>query len=230
MSVDMDKGSTATVSVMAAVYAVPRVNLLPDEILAERKLKRTQAALGALVLAVTGVVATGFLLASAAVTTAEQDLEAERTRTQALTAQEAEYAEVPLVMGQVEAAVQAQGQAMAQDVLWFEYLNRLSASYPKDVWLRDMAVVMAAPTTDPAASAGEGRSGAVASITFNGTGLVHSDVAAWLDALDTIKGFQNATYSTAERTEVDGRVVVDFTSTVEVSVDALSLRFEPKAS
>ena len=45
-----------------------------------------------------------------------------------------------------------------------------------------------------------------------------------------IEGFHNATYTTAKRTDLDGNVVVDFTSTVEVGPEALSLRFEPKAS
>jgi Tfp pilus assembly protein PilN len=232
MSVDMDKNSSATTSVMSAVYAVPRVNLLPSEILSERKLRRTQATLGAVVLAVVGAVAGGFVLAAASAATAQDDLAVEQARTQSLLTEQGEYSEVPQVLGQLDATRTAQADAMETDVLWYDYLDRLAASYPKNVWLRDMNITVSpvVAATDPSAAGALPVSDAIGTISFNGTGLVHDDVAAWLDALDTIEGFQNATYSTSARTELDGRVVVDFTSTVEVGREALSLRFEPEAS
>lgn len=235
MSVDMDKSSTSAASVMSAVYAVPRVNLLPDEILVERRLRRTQVTLGAVVLAVVGAVAGGFVVAAGSAAQAQDDLAVEQARTQTLLTEQAEYAEVPEVLGALEATRAAQAEAMEYDVVWAEYLDRLAASYPKNVWLRDMNITVAPGSTDPAATdpalaGAASASDTIGTITFNGTGLVHDDVAAWLDALDTIEGFHGATYSTSARTELDGSVVVDFTSTVEVGRDALSLRFEPEAS
>jgi Tfp pilus assembly protein PilN len=233
MSVNVQKKGSPTPAAQdhfTATYTVPRVNLMPPEIEAERGFRKVQIGLGAATLAVAGLVVGGFVWASAAASEEQERLSAAQQRTADLTAEQAEYAEVPQVLGELEAADAAQATAMASDVLWYEYLDRLAASYPKDVWLKDMNVLMAPPVDGTAVAAGAAAASTIGTISFSGTGLVHTDVAAWLDALDGIEGFQNATYSTAERTELDGRVVVDFTSTVEVGPEALSLRFEPKAS
>lgn len=228
MSVDMDKSSTATASVMAAVYAVPRVNLLPDEILAERRLRRTQATLGAVLLVVAGTVAGGFVLASASAAAAEDDLAVEQARTQVLTAEQAEYAEVPQVMGQVEAAQSARSTAMASDVLWYQYLTHLSASYPKDVWVRDLTATIT-PVDATAAATGVPAAG-IGTLVVSGTSPVHTGVADWMDVVDATPGLTNPMYTEANRTDVDGTVVVDWTSEADVTPDALSNRYENKAS
>lgn len=233
MSINVQKGSQAPITndYFTGTYTVPRVNLMPPEIEAERGFRKVKVGLAAVTLAVAGLVAGGFVLSAAAASAEQDKLAAEQQRTDGLASEQAEYAEVPLVLGQVESVQTAQATAMATDVLWYDYLGRLSASYPKDVWLRDMTVAMAAPAAAaPAATAAVPTTPTIGTITFSGTGLVHTDVAAWLDALDSIEGFHNASYSTANRTELDGRIVVDFTSTVEVGPEALSLRFEPKVS
>ncbi len=143
MSVDMQKTQTFPATGPLAGYPVARVNLLPTEILAERRLRRTQLGLGAVVLGVVGAVAAGFVLAASSAATAEDELAAEQARTKVLTDEQAEYAEVPLVLGQVEAAQAARATAMATDVLWYEYLSHLSASYPQDVWMRDLTATVA---------------------------------------------------------------------------------------
>lgn len=231
MSINVQKGSDAPVTgdYFSSVYTVPRVNLMPPEIEAERGFRKVKVGLGVVTLAVAGLIVGGFVLASASASAEQDRLTAEQARTTALTAEQGEYAEVPLVMGQVEAAESAQATAMTTDVLWYDYLNRLSGSYPQNVWLRDMSVTVS-PTDPAAAATGVPQSPVIGILSFNGTGLVHTDVAAWLEAMDDIEGFRNATYTTAQRTELDGRIVVDFTSTVEVGTEALSLRFEPKAS
>ncbi len=120
---------------------------------------------------------------------------------------------------------------MAQDVLWFSELNRLADSYPSDVWLRDLTVLVAAPsgavtaTTDPAAVPT-----GLASLTFNGTGLAHSDASAFLDVLEGTPGYSYPYLTVSERVDIDGKVVVDFTVTVNVTDGVLSHRFDPKAS
>jgi Tfp pilus assembly protein PilN len=225
MSVDMDKNATLTSSVMSAVYAVPRVNLLPDEIVAERQLRRTQMGLGAVVLATVGAVAAGFVVAAASAAAAQDDLDVATANTSRLTAEQAEYAEVPQVLGQVQAAQEARATAMGADVLWYDYLGHLSASYPKDVWLRDLTVTANAPGQVAGAPADQ-----IAKIDFNGTGAQHTGTADWLDVLGATPGLANPMYSESTRTDIDGTVVVDFTTSVSVTRDALSHRYEIKAS
>lgn len=227
MSVDMDKNVSATTSVMSAAYAVPRVNLLPDEILAERRLRRTQASLGAVVLAVVGAVAGGFVLASVSAAAAEDDLAVQQARTQVLTAEQAEYAEVPLVMGQVEAAQNARATAMSTDVLWHQYLSHLSASYPKGVWVREMTAAIT--PADPAAVASGLTTPAIGSLVVNGSSPLHTGVSDWMDVVEATPGLTNPMYTEATRTAIDGTVVVEWTSEVDLTPDALSNRYEIKA-
>jgi len=235
MSVNVQKGSAAPAvnEYFAGTYAVPRVNLMPPEIEAERGFRRIQLGLGAVALAVAGLVVGGFVLAQASANEAQDALVAEQGRTGQLAAEQAKYAEVPQVVGQVEAAKSAQATAMATDVLWFDYLNHVAASYPKDVWLRDLTVSVAAPS---AAAPGVGSTGVVpatptiGTITFNGTGKVHGGTANWLDVMAATPGLVDPLYSASSRNDLDGTVVVDFTSTVNVTPDALSNRYESKAS
>lgn len=235
MSLDMTKTeeTAPSASSFSVAYAVPRVNLLPDEILAERRLRRTQMVLGAVTLAVVGALAGGYVVSAAAVQTAETALADEQARTDDLNAQAAEFADVPLVLGQVQQAQDARSAAMAQDVLWFSELNQLANSYPANVWLRDMTVTLTTTTgtvtaaPDPAAATTPTGLG---TLMFNGTGLAHSDASAFLDVLESTPGYSYPYLTVSERVELDGSVVVDFTATVNVTDAVLSHRFEPKAS
>lgn len=234
MAIDVQKSSAQDAAVHT-VYAIPRVNLLPPEILAERSLRRTKVALGAVVLAVLGGVAGGFVLAAASADSAQEGLAAEQARTTTLSAEQAKYAEVPAVISQVEAAKAVQATAMSSDVLWAPYLNHIAASYPQDVWLRDLNVSVAAPGASvtsgvPATGAAATPSDTIGMITFNGTGRAHEGTAAWLDVMSATPGFANPLYSASTRNEVEKQVVVDFTTTVDITSDALSHRYEIKAS
>ena len=228
MSVDMQKTQTFPATGPLAGYPVARVNLLPTEILAERRLRRTQLGLGAVVLGVVGAVAAGFVLAASSAATAEDELAAEQARTKVLTDEQSEYAEVPLVLGQVEAAQAARATAMTTDVLWYEYLSHLSASYPQDVWMRDLTATVATPDAS-AVAAGVATPG-FGTLVVNGTSKVHTGVADWMDVVEATPGLANPMYTEATRTDVDGTVVVDWTSEADLTPDALSNRYEIKAS
>jgi Tfp pilus assembly protein PilN len=236
MSVNVQKGSDAPAvnEYFAGTYTVPRVNLMPPEIEAERGFKKTQLGLGAVALAVAGLVVGGFVWAQASANEAEEGLANEQARTSQLSTEQAKYAEVPQVLGQVDAAKAAQANAMVTDVLWFDYLDHIAASYPKDVWLRDLTVSVAAPSTAAVAAPGTAvvvpTTPTIGTITFNGTTTVHGGTANWLDVMAATPGLADPLYSTSSRNELDGTVVVDFTSTVNVTPDALSDRFEIKAS
>jgi hypothetical protein len=211
-------------------YVVPRVNLLPPEIEAERRFKRTQLVLGGTTLGVVAVLGAGLALSVLAANDAEETLLAEQARTQQLVAEEGEYAEVPLVLGQVESAQAARSTAMAGDVLWYQYLNQVAATYPKDLWLRDLTVTVNPATPAGAAPVDPVTTPGIGTVVFNGTGLEHPVTAEWLDVLGAVPGFADPAYTASTRTEVDGRVVVDNTVSVVVTGDALSHRYDRKAS
>lgn len=234
MTVDMTKGDAVPDLVAAGPVAPPamaRVNLLPPEITAARALRRTQGVLAGCVLLVAAGITGGFVLALQQAGTAAEGLAAEQARTTALTEQQAGYAQVPLVLAQVEAAETARSTAMGSEVLWHRYLEQIALTYPPGVWLGDVTASVAAPaagaataaTADPLATPGIG------SVTFTGASTTMPDVAAWLDVLNATPGFTSASLTSATRSERDARVVVDFTTAVVVTDAALSHRYDRKA-
>jgi Tfp pilus assembly protein PilN len=207
---------------------LPQVNLLPPEIDEQRRFRRVQVGLGGAVLASLVVAGALFVAANNQVGDAQDELDANKVQGTQLDAQVAEYAEVPLVYGQVEAARAQLGQAMGQEVRWSYFLNDLSLKIPRHVWLDSMIVTATAPATvttgDQYAAAG------VATIAFEGHGYRHNDVAAWLNALARQAGFTQPYFSDSTinpvGTEEDA---VKFSSTVTVTDDALSNRYTEKA-
>ncbi len=233
MTVNFEKATEAVElgSAFGVGYTVPRVNLLPPEIGQERALRRTK---GLLALALVGVIAAagaGYALAAASTARAEDELAVEQRRQTTLSQEAAKYDEVPRVLNQVEAAQTARSTAMSSDVLWYPYLNDLALTYPKNVWLDTLTMTLAGTDTtgaqasnpDPLATSGIG------TVEFTGTSLQHSDVAAWLDVLAGTHGFVDPTFSTTQRTAIEETAVVDFTTRVVVSQDALSHRYDREA-
>ena len=217
--------STQTTTRLATL---PRVNLLPPEIEQARQFRRVQFGLGAAVLASVVVAGALFVAANADVGKAQDDLDANEARATQLQSNVAEYAAVPLVFGQVEAARAQLGQAMGQEVRWSYFLNDLSLKIPRHVWLDSMTVTsttaVASPTVDQYAAVG------IATVAFEGHGYRHNDVAAWLNSLARQKGYTQPYFSdsTVDPRGTDDHAV-KFSSTVTVTDDALSNRYTEKA-
>lgn len=231
MSVSFDKTEALeTVAPAWVPYSVPRVNLLPPEIQDERNLKKMQLILGGATAAVVALLAGGFILVAAGANQAEQELALEQTRTQGLQAEQQQYAEVPRILAEVETAQSARATAMTTDVLWYEYLHNVAATYPEDVWLKDLTATVAAPVATTAVVADPLTTPGIGTVVFNGSAMVHADVASWLDVLAATPGFADPFYTSSAAVEVDGQTFVDFSSQVVVTADALSHRYDRKAS
>ncbi len=232
MSVSVDKAEAPTAAELPwTPYAVPRVNLLPPEIEAERAFKKTQYALGGVTLGVVALLAGGFAVAAVSANQAEDELVVEQQRTQALRTEETKYAEVPRVLAEVENAQNARATAMSTDVLWYDYLHQVAATYPQDLWLKDMTATVAPPqlvAAEPSTTALS--TPGIGTVIFNGSARNHADVATWLDVLGATAGFADPYYTSSALTEVDGQILVDFSSQVVVTNDALSKRYDRKAS
>ncbi len=210
-------------------YHLPRVDLLPPEIRVRRRLASLQRTLGAALLALGVLLLAVYVLSLRESASAAVDLGAVTTRTAELQAEQAQYTGVPQAQTQVDAARGALRQAMATDVRWYQYLTDLALSHPDGVWLTNLSATLAPTAPAGAASSALGTPG-VGVITFSGTSDVHPQVADWLEALDATPGLADASISTSERSAVGERPVVTFESTVTVTPDALSGRFEQEAS
>jgi Tfp pilus assembly protein PilN len=225
--------STLTIDRLATL---PRVNLLPPEIEEQRRFRKVQIGLGAGVVAAVGVVGALTLLASGAVGDAQSDLDAAKAQQTQLTAQKAEYAEVPLVYAQVDAAKAELGQAMGQEVRYSYFLNDLSLKLPGKVWLTTMTVTqdvdgaaVSAATNATVAPSTEYLSPGLGTVTFEGQGYGHNDVAAWLDALAKQKGLAQPYFTSSEKEAIGDQVAVTFSSQATITEEALSKRYTEKA-
>ncbi len=133
-----------------------------------------------------------FCVANSQVHSAQEDLDAANARKVVLDAKVKEFAEVPKVYAQVEAAQAQLSEAMGEEVRWSYFLNDLSLKTPGKVWLTKMTVTQdvdgaAAVATAAAPTSTYGTAG-LGTVTFEGNGFAHNDVAAWLDALAKQKG------------------------------------------
>jgi Tfp pilus assembly protein PilN len=218
--------STQTTTRLATL---PRVNLLPPEIEEQRRFRHVQFGLGGAVLAALVVVAALFLAASAQVGKAQDDLDTNKAQAVVLQKSMDEYAEVPIVFGQVEAARAQLSQAMGQEIRWSFFLNDLSVKIPARVWLDSMTVTS---TTGAAAPPVDGQyvANGVATVSFTGHGYGHNDVAAWLNSLAKQKGYTQPYFTDSTVSPLaDDDHAVQFTSQVTVTDDALSRRYTERA-
>jgi len=225
--------STLTVERLATL---PRVNLLPPEIEEQRRFRKVQVGLGAGVLAAVGVVGALTLMAGGAISDAQGDLDTAKAQETQLTAQKAQYAEVPLVYAQVDAAQAQLGQAMGQEVRWSYFMNDLSLKLPGKVWLTSMTVTqdvdgaaVSAATNATVAPSTEYLSSGLGTVTFEGKGYGHNDVAAWLDALAKQKGLTQPYFTSSEKEAIGDQVAVTFSSQATITEEALSKRYTEKA-
>ena len=223
--------STATLTRSSA----PRVNLLPPEIGQARTLRRLQFGLGAGVLTAVGAIVVLYVLALGDVSSATNSLDATRAQGTAIQTESAKYADVPAAIAKVDAAAAQRSQAMNQEIRWSYVLNDMSLRIPSKVWLTN---VTATESVDGAVATATTPGGypeaGVGTVLFTGLAYGHNDVARWLEVLSGEKGFSQAYFanSTEDSTKINpsGGKVVNFTSQVTVTADALSHRYEPKAA
>ncbi|NHC46011.1 PilN domain-containing protein [Motilibacter aurantiacus] len=231
---------TADTAVSAARAAVlPRVNLLPPEILEQQRFRRVQAGLGAGLGLVAALVVAGYALSAGSVSDARQDLAAARSEGAQLQSAQQEYADVPQVEADLKAESALLAQAMGRDVRWSQYLRDIGVIVPKGVWLTEVSIVQpeagAATATDAAGTPATGSavtSAPVATITFTGKATSQDAVAGWLDALSGEPGFADP-YFTNSQSAVDaelGRTLITFSSSVNVTAEALSHRYDSTGS
>jgi Tfp pilus assembly protein PilN len=216
------------------VATLPRVNLLPPELAEQQRLRRLQMVLGAGVLASVGVVGALALLSHASVSSAQDELNVTKAQGVSLQSQVDEYANVPVVYAQVDAAQAQLGQAMDKEVRWSYFLNDVSLRVPHNVWLTEMtvtenvddqaqALATAAPDTTQYIQPDRGL------VTFKGVAMDNNDIAAWLEHLARIKGYSNPYFTKSSGEAIGDKGVVEFDSQLTVTDKAFSERYTEKA-
>jgi Tfp pilus assembly protein PilN len=183
-----------------------------------------------------GIVGALTLLAAGQVSDAEDGLAASKAEGTRLQVQTNEYAEVPEVYAQVEAAEAQVSAAMGKEVRWSYFLNDVSLKVPGKVWLTSMTVAqdvdsaVADATANPTApGSGTYLDAGLGTVTFAGSGYRHNDVAAWLDALAKQKGLAQPYFTSSSKELIGDESSVNFTSQATITDEALSGRYSQKA-
>lgn len=210
----------------AAAY--PQVNLLPPEIRSNRALGRVKGRLGILLLATLLAAGMGYAYAQIEQSAANADLRAAQDTVTRLQEQQQQYAEVPQVKSQIGAVKASLVFGTSAEVMWRPYIQAIQAVAPEGWMLTSFQTAMPTPmapgsvTADPLATPGVG------TISFEGRATTVSDVAAWLDALDSIPGFFGATYSSSTLADEQGVAYLQTSVTVQVDAAAFAHRFADK--
>jgi Tfp pilus assembly protein PilN len=225
--------------VRVAWAPVPKVNLLPIEVIESRRFRRTQLMLGGAVLGTVLLAGAGVYLAQLSTDHAQEQLNLSQATVARLEVEEAKYAAVPQVVEQVKAAKTARTLAMGQDVLWYRYLNDLDSAKPAGVELTAMTVTLngnlaaeaSTETINPLSSAGVG------ALAVSGTAKQYSQVSNWLEAMSDLTGLSSSALFNASKSDDEAAAAaavtpseeVTFSTSAIVDSDALSHRYEKKA-
>jgi Tfp pilus assembly protein PilN len=201
-----------------------RVNLLPPEIIEEARFRKVRSGLVVAVVASVAVVGWLFVAASSDASDAQGELDAATARQAVLKTRAAQYAEVPQVNAELEAAHAQLATAMGQEVRWSFLLNDLSLRTPSQVWLKTLhaeVVTASAKAEEPDGIVPTG----VGVLQVTGTGYRHNDVASWLEVLAKTEGFVSPYFTSSTDVEIGDRTAVDFDSTAVMTPERLSGRY-----
>jgi Tfp pilus assembly protein PilN len=221
---------TASVANPVDWAPVPKVNLLPPEILERRKFRKVRIRLAAFVVLTLLVAAGGLAWSVRNVSAAQAELDATTARTATLQQSEQKYSEVPRVLAQVEAAKTVRQQALATDVLWYRFLTDVSNATPANVSLQTLTIALNGDTGAAASPDALTPSG-IGTVTIVGTAATINDVAVWMDAVVRVHGIDASTLKSATRDtgSTSASSQVSFSATVVITAEALSHRFDMKA-
>ena len=210
----------------ATTPTLPRVNLLPPEILEAARFRRFQLAMVAAGIGAVAIVGGLYYNAHQGVAQAKSDLASAQATQSSLQSQKAGLQSVQDVYDQVAAKKAMLSQAMGPEIRWSYYLTDLSLKVPDHVWLTSVnATESVAGTPAPAATATTVAPAGVGTVTFAGVAFSHDDVANWLDALAKERGYTNAYFTNSTKAKLGPREVVNFSSSVTLTQAALSGRY-----
>jgi Tfp pilus assembly protein PilN len=222
-----------------------RINLLPPELYERQRVRRQTGVvivLGVLLLAALGAFWFLQVLRENAV---KEDIAAQEAENARLQQEINELQEIGQLQAEIDGTRQLLNTLLADRVLWSGVLRDISLVIPGQVWLNGLTgqvgtppatggtttTTTAAPTTTTTTTTtgtttGQAAPGPalVGQISFNGYSFTHPDVALWLSRLEDVRGFVNPWLQTSTDTIIGSQTVEQFTSSVDLSEQALARR------
>ncbi|GAB2458673.1 hypothetical protein [Xylanimonas ulmi] len=216
----------ATPEVSEPFGGLQGVNLLPASVRTAMALRKLRIRL-ALVLAVVVLLVVGASVELRVLEAqARSRVDLATSETARLNAELASYAQALDVRAAIDRATDARTLAMGAEIRWVDLITQIEAVCPPGTQVVAFAAQALAPAggstvgaRDPLATPG------VASITFTITTPTLPETAAWLDALNSIPGLMDATFTNAtlsDASTAQESALYTVASSVQVNVKALS--------
>lgn len=212
------------------VGGVPRVNLMPPSVEADRRMRRGVRMAGAavvlsVVVAGAAVGFSGYVAMQSAGT-----LLAENDRTADLLSTQTEYADVARAIAATDTVRNTQALLGADDVQWAPFVGGLSALLPEGSRFSNVSIQAVTPlagltdaaTADAGATTADPTVTAAAAITVRTGDLAVVD--AWIKKIVAVEGIRGATVTNVTMT--DG--VYDATVAVAIGDEVLSNKYLPE--
>lgn len=206
-----------------------RINLLPPEIRERQRARRRTMAVVLVGIILLGALGAFYFLQVMRLGRAERDLAAQQQENARLQAEIAQLQRFDELVRELEATRELLDGLLADRVLWSGVLRDVSLVIPGRAWLTGLTGTIGdVAVTAPEAPEAPVEGGAlVGQVSFNGFAFEHPDVALWLSRLEDVRGFVNPWLSTSTKTVIGPTEVVQFTSSVDLSEQALERRGQP---
>jgi hypothetical protein len=174
------------------IGGLPRVDLLPTEVLVDRRQRAgvRRAWLGVVVVAV--AVGAAIVLASASGMQADSQLAEVRQETSTLLVQQQQYRDVRTTETQSELLRAAQTVGGSTEIDWQSTLQRVQNSLPAGVAITGVQIDSATPLEAYAQATTPLQGQRVATLTIDASSPTLPSVPAWLDSVKGIPGFVDA--------------------------------------
>jgi hypothetical protein len=210
-----------------AIGGVPRVDLLPTEVLVDRRERATvrRAWLGVVLVAIVMAVAIGAVSTHALA--ADSKLAATRAETDALTKQQLSYNQVRELQSQTSLLRAAQQVGGSTEINWGTYLGDLQSSLPSGVSITGVTIASSSPSQAFEQATGPLEGQRVGTITIDASSPTLPSVPAWLDAVKSLRGYVDANANSVTLDAQSGLYTVDMT--IHINEKAYDNKYAAKA-
>jgi Tfp pilus assembly protein PilN len=201
-----------------------RVNLLPPELFERQRIRRRTflaVAFGVVLLAAVGAF---YALQVIRLGQVEDDIRVQENENAALRQEIADLQDIAALELEIRDTRDLLSTLLADRVLWSGVLRDLSLVIPPETWLTGLSGTTGAGVPGEEAAEPVTAAGLVGQISFTGNAFDHRDVALWLSRLEDVRGFINPWLSTSSKVTIGQTQAVEFSSSVDLSEQALARR------
>lgn len=206
---------------------LPQVDLLPPEIRESRGLAVLKRRLLLVVIAAVLVAILGYGGAVLVKSEAQSRVDAAQDDATRLLVEKRKYFEVTNVIKAIGTTQEAREFSVSAEVLWRPYIEAISAILPQDVTLDSFSVAQGTPSdlfNNTVTAADLLSDPGVGSVSFVARSATLPDASEWIDALEAIPGFTDATLQSSQISDKGEETYYSVACTVQVAKTALSGR------